>query len=240
MQQSAPDQSQTSSAPRRDTRPRLARKLDKRPNAGVHASSPHLLKAPQTPGVIPHRTMRLSCKPPSIGSLAATPEPREAAQPNLPLAAQEAHFTRAGAAEDFRQFGDPVAPDGQRSILRCDTNSRSRGIGECVGARFRPGSARVASVQSGRTVEPIERPGLEGGRKSNRPRWQRIPTSQQESHANGQRGSQQQQSSGGDRQPQRDRRANGGQWQQELDQQITGGDAHPGGNGQCRYSAHPP
>ncbi len=229
LQQPPPPVNQTSSAPRRET-PSSSPETEK-PTAGVQ-HQPDLLKAPQTPEVIPHLNGTAVFQAPEHGSLAATPEPTEAAHPNLPLAVQEAHFI----APEL-----PKTSASSEILLHLTGNNESSAA---IRIADRAGSINVSVHASDPVLRESLRSNLgELSTQLNTQGWKAdvvksaaaaVAThseSPQESYANGQRGSQQQQSSGGERQPQRDRRANGGQWQQELNQQITGGDAHPGGNG---------
>jgi hypothetical protein len=232
QQPAPPPVDQISSAPQRETpssSPQAEPETEKS-NAGVQ-NQPDLLKAPQTPEVIPHLNETTVFQAPEPGSLAATPEPTEAAHSNLPLAVQEAHFSA------------PEIPNTSASseiLLHLTGNGESSAA---IRIADRAGSVNVSVHASDPVLRESLRSNLgELSTQLNAQGWKAdvvksaaaaVAThseSQQDSQANGQRGSQQQ-SSGGERQPQRDRRANGGQWQQELDQQITGGDAHPGGNG---------
>jgi hypothetical protein len=232
QQPAPPPVDQISSAPQRETpssSPQAEPETEKS-NAGVQ-NQPDLLKAPQTPEVIPHLNETTVFQAPEPGSLAATPEPTETAHSNLPLAVQEAHFSA------------PEIPNTSASseiLLHLTGNGESSAA---IRIADRAGSVNVSVHASDPVLRESLRSNLgELSTQLNAQGWKAdvvksaaaaVAThseSQQDSQANGQRGSQQQ-SSGGERQPQRDRRANGGQWQQELDQQITGGDAHPGGNG---------
>ena len=231
LQQPLPPINHPSSAPQRETpssSPQTEPKTEK-PNAGVQ-NRPDLLKAPPTPEVIPHLNETAVFQAPQPGSFTATPEPTEAAHPNLPLAVQEAHFI----APEL-----PKTSTSSEILLHLTGNNESSAA---IRIADRAGSVNVSVHASDPVLRESLRSNLgELSTQLNAQGWKAdvvksaaaaIAThseSQQESHTNGQRGSQQQQSSG-ERQPQRDRRANGGQWQQELDQQITGGDAHPGGN----------
>jgi hypothetical protein len=229
LQPAAPRVDQTSSGTQGETS--SSSPETEKPNPGLQSQS-DLLKAPQTPGVIPHPNETGVFQAPEPGSSAATPEPTEAAHPNLPLAVQEAHFV---APEP------PKTSTSSEILLHLTGNDESSAA---IRIADRAGSVNVSVHASDPVLRESLRSNLgELSTQLNAQGWKAdvvksaaaaVAThseSQQEPHANGQRGSQQQQSPSGERQPQRDRRANGGQWQQELDQQITGGDAHPGGNG---------
>jgi hypothetical protein len=191
-----------------------------------------LFKAPITPEVIPHPNETAVFQALQPASSAAAPQPTEAARPNLPLSVQEAH----SIAPEL-----PKTSASSEILLHLTGNDESSAA---IRIADRAGSVNVSVHASDPVLRESLRSNLgELSTQLNAQGWKAdvvksaaavVTThseSQQDSHANGQRGSQQQQSSGGERQPQRDRRANGGQWQQELDQQITGGDAYPGGNG---------
>lgn len=200
-----------------------------KPDTG-NQNQPDLLKAQQTPGIVPHWNDAAVVQAPEAGSLPAASEPVESGRPTLPLAAQETHL---------------IAPELPRTSGTSEILLHLTGNDETSAAirvADRGGSVNVSVHAS----DPVLRESLRSnlgdlstqlnaqGWKADVVKTAAVAThseSQQDSHAGGQRGSQQQQSSGGERQPQRDRRANGGRWQQELDQQTTGGDALPGGNG---------
>jgi len=158
---------------------------------------------------------------------AATNDPTEAARPSLPLAVQETHF----ATPDL-----PRASTSSEILLHLTGNDQAPAA---IRVADRAGAVNV----SVHTSDPVLRESLRSnlgqlsaqlsaqGWKAEVTKTAAVtthPEGRQDSHSQGQRGSQQQ-PSGAYRQQQRDRRANGGQWQNELDQQITGGDAHPGG-----------
>jgi hypothetical protein len=160
----------------------------------------------------------------------ATGEPAEAAQPSLPLAAQEAHLLSPEL---------PRTSAGSEILLHLTGNDQTSAA---IRVADRAGTVNVSVHASDPVLRESLRSNLgELSTQLNDQGWKADvlksaavaahSEGQQDSHAGGQRGSGQQQSSGGERQPQRDRRASGGQWQQELEQHITGGDAHPGGDG---------
>ena len=182
-----------------------------------------------TPAVTPHWNDSAVLQSPEIGSQMVTQEPAEAAQPSLPLAAQEAHLLSPEL---------PRTSAGSEILLHLTGNDQTSAA---IRVADRAGTVNVSVHASDPVLRESLRSNLgELSTQLNDQGWKADvmksaavaahSEGQQDSHAGGQRGSQQQ-SSGGERQPQRDRRASAGQWQQELDQHITGGDAHPGGNG---------
>jgi len=199
------------------------------PNAA--ARNPFELQgAQQTQAVTPHWNDAAVLQSPENGSQMATGEPAEAAQPSLPLAAQEAHLLSPEL---------PRTSAGSEILLHLTGNDQTSAA---IRVADRAGTVNVSVHASDPVLRESLRSNLgELSTQLNDQGWKAdvLKSSavaahsegQQDSHAGGQRGSGQQQSSGGERQPQRDRRASGGQWQQELEQHITGGDAHPGGNG---------
>ena len=224
--QPAPDRTQTSSDPGPATQPAA-------PETTKAATSPQsqfeLLATQQVSGVTPHWNDAAIWQAPQSGSVAGAPEPTEAAHPNLPLAAQEAHLS----APEL-----PKTSASSEILLHLTSNDQTSAA---IRVADRAGSVNVSVHASDPVLRETLRANL--GDLSNQlsnQGWKADvvksaavatpPGSQQDSHAGEQRGSQQQ-SPGGERQSQRDRRANGGQWQQELDQQISGGNAHSGGNG---------
>jgi hypothetical protein len=226
LQQAAPPDNQTSSGTQRESQSTAVE--SGKSDAGPQNQS-DLLKAQPTPGVTPHSNDAAVLQAPEIGSPAAASEPVEATRPNLPLAAQETHFS---APELPRTSGS------SEILLHLTGNDESSAA---IRVADRAGSVNVSVHASDPVLRESLRSNLgELSTQLNAQGWKAdvvksaaVAThseSQQDSRAGGQRGSQQQ-SSGGERQPQRDRRANGGEWQQELDQQTTGGDALPGGNG---------
>jgi hypothetical protein len=228
LQQPEPAGNQASTGQPRETQSPAAE--TEKPDAGTQ-NQPDLLKAQQTPEANTHWNDAAVVQAPEIGSMAGASEPVEAARPNLPLATQETHLM---APEPARTSGS------SEILLHLTGNDESSAA---IRVADRGGSVNVSVHASDPVLRESLRSNLgELSTQLNAQGWKAdvvkstaaaVAThseSQQDSHANGQRGSQQQ-SSGGERQPQRDRRANGGQWQQELDQQITGGDANPGGNG---------
>jgi hypothetical protein len=197
-------------------------------NTGARNPS-ELQGAQPTQAITPHWNDSAVSQSPEIGFQMVTQEPAEAAQPSLPLAAQEAHLLSPEL---------PRTSAGSEILLHLTGNDQTSAA---IRVADRAGTVNV----SVHTSDPVLRESLrsnlgELSTQLNDQGWKADvmksasvaahSEGQQDSHAGGQRGSQQQ-SSGGERQPQRDRRASGGQWQQELDQHITGGDAHPGGNG---------
>ena len=188
-----------------------------------------LLRTQQMYEVTPRWNEAAAQQAPEIGSLETMNEPMAAARPNLPLAAQETHLS---APEP------PRTSAGSEILLHLTGNDQSSAA---IRVADRAGSVNVSVHASDPVLRESLRSNLsELSTQLNTQGWKAdliksaaVAThseSQQDSHGEGQRGSQQQQSSGGDRQPQRDRRSNSGQWQQDLEQQITGGDVHPGGN----------
>jgi hypothetical protein len=224
--QPAPDRTQTSSDPSPATQPAA-------PETTRAAAAPQgqfeLLATQPVAGVTPHWNDAAVWQAPQNGSTAGAQEPTEAAHPNLPLAAQEAHLS----APEL-----PKTSASSEILLHLTSNDQTSAA---IRVADRAGSVNVSVHASDPVLRETLRANL--GDLSNQlssQGWKADvvksaavatpPGSPQDSHAGEQRGSQQQ-SSGGERQSQRDRRANGGQWQQELDQQISGGDAHSGGNG---------
>jgi len=224
--QPAPDRTQTSSDPAPATQPAA-------PETTRAAAAPQsqfeLLATQPVSGVTPHWNDAAVWQAPQSGSIAGAPEPTEAAHPNLPIAAQEAHLS----APEL-----PKTSASSEILLHLTSNDQTSAA---IRVADRAGSVNVSVHASDPVLRETLRANL--GDLSNQlssQGWKADvvksaavatpPGSQQDSHAGEQRGSQQQ-SSGGERQSQRDRRSNGGQWQQELDQQISGGDAHSGGNG---------
>jgi hypothetical protein len=221
----APDQTQASSDPGRETQP--AAPETSRPAASAQSQF-ELLGTQQAPALTPHWNDAAIWQAPQIGSTPGTPEAAEPAHSNLPLAAQEAHLS----APEL-----PKTSASSEILLHLTSNDQSSAA---IRVADRAGSVNVSVHAS----DPVLRESLRAnlgdlsnqlstqGWKADVIKSAAVATpsgGQQDAHAGEQRGSGQQ-SSGGERQPQRDRRANGGQWQQELDQQISGGDAHSGGN----------
>jgi hypothetical protein len=224
--QQPPPGNQTSSAQQHETQ---GAAVETEKLAAGTQNQPDLLKGQQTPAVIPHWNDAAVAPAPETGSLAATPEPAEAARPNLPLAAQETHLM----APEL-----PRTSASSEILLHLTGNDESSAS---IRVADRAGTVNVSVHASDPVLRESLRSNLgELSTQLNAQGWKAdvmksaaVAThseSQQDSHAGGQRGSQQQQSPGAERQPQRGRRANGGQWQQELDQQTTGGDALLGGN----------
>lgn len=218
---------QTSSDSQHETQ--AAASETERSDAGGHDSS-HLVEPQQAPGVTTHWNDAAVFQAPAHGSIEASPEFAQAARPNLPLAAQEAHLL----APEL-----PKSSVSSEILLHLTGNDQSSAA---IRVADRAGSVNV----SVHTSDPVLRESLRSNlgdlsNQLNSQGWRAdvvksaaVTThagAQQDSHAGGERSFGQQYSNGGDRQPQRDRRTNGGQWQQELEQQTTGGDAHPGGNG---------
>lgn len=227
LQQPEPPSNQASSGQQRETQPAAVE--SEKPDTGTQ-NQPDLVKTQLAPGIVPHWNDAAVLQAPEIGSSAPASEPVEAARPNLPLAAQETHFTTPEL---------PRTSSNSEILLHLTGNDESSAA---IRVADRAGSVNVSVHASDPVLRESLRSNLgELSTQLNAQGWKAdvvksagVAThseSQQDSQAGGQRGSQQQQSSGGERQPQRDRRANGGQWQQELDQQTTGGDALPGGNG---------
>ena len=223
----ASPQSQTSDAPLREAQSSAPEA--QQPNTGARNPS-ELQGAQQTQAVTPHGNDAAVLQSPEIGSQMLTQEPAEAAQPSLPLAAQEAHLLSPEL---------PRTSAGSEILLHLTGNDQSSAA---IRVADRAGTVNVSVHASDPVLRESLRSNLgELSTQLNDQGWKADvmksaavaahSEGQQDSHAGGQRGSQQQQFSGGERQPQRDRRASGGQWQQELEQHITGGDAHPGGNG---------
>jgi hypothetical protein len=219
--------SQTPDAPQREAQSSAA----ETPQSNIGARNPFELQgAQQTQAVAPHWNDAAALQSSEIGFQMVTQEPAEAAQPSLPLAAQEAHLlspelprTSAGSEILLHLTGNDQASAAIRVADRAGTVNVSVHASDPVlreSLRSNLGELSTQLNDQGWKADVLKSAAVAAHSEG-----------QQDSHAGGQRGSGQQQSSGGERQPQRDRRASGGQWQQELEQHITGGDAHPGGNG---------
>lgn len=223
-QQTAAGGSQTSSNPGRETQP--AAPETERSEAGAQNLS-YSLGAQPTPGVTQHWSEAAVWQAPEFNPMPGAQEHAEA-HASLPLAAQEAHLL----APDL-----PKTSASSEILLHLTGNDQSAAA---IRVTDRAGSVNVSVHASDPVLRESLRSNLgELSTQLNGQGWKAdvmksaVAAMQsggpQDSHEDGQRGSQPQQSFG-DRQPQRDRRANGGQWQQELDQQISGGEAHSGGN----------
>jgi hypothetical protein len=184
----------------------------------------------QTSGVTPHWNDAAVWQAPEIGSASSMSEPTAGDRASLPIATQEAHLL----APEM-----PKTSASSEILLHLTDNDQTSAA---IRVAERAGTVNVSVHASDPVLRESLRSNLgELSTQLNDQGWKADVMksaavaaqsgSQQDSHQDGQRGSQQQQSFGGDRQPQRDRRANGGQWQLELDQETSGGDAPSGGNG---------
>ncbi len=127
--QPRPLQNQTSSDSRRETQPAVNQ--TERSDTGGHEPS-HLVEPQQTPGVTAHWNDAAVFQAPMHGSIEAAPEPVQAARPDLPLAAQESHLLAPELPKTSASSQILLHLDGQRSILRGDSSSRSSRIGERI------------------------------------------------------------------------------------------------------------
>jgi len=196
----------------------------------IALKEPDVLKAQPTPGPTPLWNDAAVLQALDAGRVDASAEPLGAERATPSLLVQETHLPvpelpRASASSEI--------------LLHLTGNDQSSAA---IRVTDRAGSVNVSVHASDAVLRESLRSNLgELSTQLNTQGWKvegiksaavaAHSESHQDSHAEGQRGSQHQQPSGGERQAQRDRRGNSGQWQQDLMQQITGGDAPSGGNG---------